>query len=46
MGTSGGIGADAGTVVVATEGVDGLLRPVCHRTHCGAVRATNGRTET
>jgi hypothetical protein len=30
MGTSGGIGTDAGTVVVATEGVDGLLRPVRH----------------
>ena len=27
-GTSGGIGAAAGTVVVATEGVNGLLEPV------------------
>ena len=37
MGTSGGIGTDAGTVVVATEGVDGLLRPVPHaRAPCGA----------
>jgi len=27
MGTSGGIGAEAGTVVVTTEGVNGLLQP-------------------
>ena len=27
MGTSGGIGAEAGTVVVTTEGVNGMLRP-------------------